>query len=187
MLITMWRSTDITIRYPVRYWAYSWKHGSRVSWSDCSIRGRKWRHIPAIVTMATIHYRTGRLELDLHHLDGLNPFFLTEAIIRVLFLILLFVAWFCVATDNCSFRHLDADDDLLYYQIGGGEAVMLPPASHSPSPLSVGIDWNSVMMCGIFDIDTTMRNQLNGITDGFQQLMGTLSRVPQMLPPACPR
>lgn len=38
---TMWRSTKITTRYPVRCWAYSWKHGSRVNWSGCSIRGRK--------------------------------------------------------------------------------------------------------------------------------------------------
>ena len=29
-------------------------------------------------------------------------------------------------------------------------------------------------MCGNFDIDTTVRNQLNGITDGFQQLMGNV-------------
>ena len=30
------------------------------------------------------------------------------------------------------------------------------------------------MMCGNFDIDTTVRNQLNGITNGFQQLMGNV-------------
>jgi integrating conjugative element protein (TIGR03755 family) len=38
----------------------------------------------------------------------------------------------------------------------------------------VGIGWNADMMCGNFDIDTTVRNQLNGITDGFQQLMGNV-------------
>ncbi|HBC7438452.1 TPA: integrating conjugative element protein [Citrobacter koseri] len=93
---------------------------------------------------------------------------------RVLCLVLLFFAWVCVAADDYSFRTRGAVDDLLYYQIGGGEAVMPPPVRRSPSPLSVGIGWNADMMCGNFDIDTTVRNQLNGITDGFQQLMGNV-------------
>lgn len=93
---------------------------------------------------------------------------------RVLCLVLLFFAWVCVAADDYSFRTRGAVDDLLYYQIGGGEAVMPPPVRRSPSPLSLGLGWNADMMCGNFDIDTTVRNQLNGITDGFQQLMGNV-------------
>ena len=42
----------------------------------------------------------------------------------------------CVAADDYSFRTRGAVDDLLYYQIGGGEAVMPPPVRRSPSPLS---------------------------------------------------
>ncbi|AGR61678.1 hypothetical protein A464_4496 [Salmonella bongori N268-08] len=93
---------------------------------------------------------------------------------RALCLVLLFFAWVCVAADDYSFRTRGAVDDLLYYQIGGGEAVMPPPVRRSPSPLSLGLGWNADMMCGNFDIDTTVRNQLNGITDGFQQLMGNV-------------
>ncbi|WP_369675068.1 integrating conjugative element protein [Klebsiella pneumoniae] len=93
---------------------------------------------------------------------------------RALILVLLFFAWVCAAADDYSFRTRGAVDDLLYYQIGGGEAVMPPPVRRSPSPLSVGIGWNADMMCGNFDIGTTVRNQLNGITDGFQQLMGNV-------------
>ncbi len=31
--------------------------------------------------------------------------------------------------------------------------------------------WNSDLMCGNFDIKTTVGNQLNGVTDGFKNLM----------------
>ncbi|MEW5188938.1 hypothetical protein AB1Y87_08775 [Citrobacter freundii] len=65
---------------------------------------------------------------------------------RVFCLVLLFFAWVCVAADDYSFRTRGAVDDLLYYQIGGGEAVMPPPVRRSPLPLSVGIDWNADMM-----------------------------------------
>jgi hypothetical protein len=46
---------------------------------------------------------------------------------RVLCLVLVFFAWVCLAADDYSFRTRGAVDDLLYYQIGGGEAVMPPP------------------------------------------------------------
>ncbi len=55
---------------------------------------------------------------------------------RVLCLVLLFFAWVCVAADDYSFRTRGAVDDLLYYQIGGGEAVMPPPVRRSPRRLA---------------------------------------------------
>lgn len=91
---------------------------------------------------------------------------------RVICLILALIAWHSRAAEDYSFRKQGSVDDLLYYQIGGGEAVMPPLVKHSTTPLSAGVSWNADMMCGNFDIDTTVRNQLNGITDGFQQLMG---------------
>lgn len=87
-------------------------------------------------------------------------------------LLLLFVACHSPAADDYNVNKQGSVDDLLYYQIGGGNAVMPPLVKHSPTPLNVGIGWNADMMCGNFDIDTTVRNQLNGVTDGFQQLMG---------------
>lgn len=77
-----------------------------------------------------------------------------------------------MADDAYTASHQGAIDSLLYYQIGGGAAIMPPPVRRSASPLTMGIGWNSDMMCGNFDINTTVRNQLNGMTDGFQQLMG---------------
>lgn len=54
---------------------------------------------------------------------------LTEAMMRAFCTALLFFARICVAADDYSFRTRGAVDDLLYYQIGGGEAVMPPPCA----------------------------------------------------------
>ncbi|MGV6989240.1 integrating conjugative element protein [Testudinibacter sp. P80/BLE/0925] len=64
--------------------------------------------------------------------------------------------------------------DKVYYQIGGGSAVMTPPSRKRPHELSIGLGWNANLMCGNFDIKTTVRNQLNGITEGFKDLMGNV-------------
>lgn len=93
---------------------------------------------------------------------------------KAFILVLLALAGSSQAADDYSFRKRGAVDDLLYYQIGGGEAIMSPPVHRSATPLSVGIGWNTDMMCGNFDINTTVRNQLNGITSGYQQLMGNV-------------
>jgi len=63
-------------------------------------------------------------------------------------------------------------DDLLY-SIGGGKAVSMHPAG-GMSSIGVGIGWNSNLICGDMSITTTVRNQLNGITNGFQTLMSTV-------------
>lgn len=85
---------------------------------------------------------------------------------------LLMVVCCSQASDAYRVKKQGAVDDLLYYQIGGGDAAMPALVKHSPTPLSIGAGWRADMMCGNFDIDTTVRNQLNGVTDGFQQLMG---------------
>ena len=40
--------------------------------------------------------------------------------------------------------------------------------------LSIGVGWSSDLMCGNFDISTTVKNQLNGLTDGFRNLMSNV-------------
>jgi hypothetical protein len=60
-------------------------------------------------------------------------------------------------------------DDLLY-SIGGGRAVSMTPASAMRS-IGVGVGWNSNLMCGDMSISTTIQNQLNGLTNGFQTIM----------------
>lgn len=64
--------------------------------------------------------------------------------------------------------------DKVFYQIGGGSAVMPSPSRKRPHELSLGLGWNANLMCGNFDIKTTVKNQLNGITEGFKDLMGNI-------------
>lgn len=63
-------------------------------------------------------------------------------------------------------------DDVLY-SIGGGRAVSMGSAGQMQS-LTVGAGWNSNLICGDMDINTTLKNQLNGITNGFQSIMGNV-------------
>jgi integrating conjugative element protein (TIGR03755 family) len=63
-------------------------------------------------------------------------------------------------------------DDVLY-SIGGGRAVSMGPVGQMHS-LGVGIGWNSNLICGNMSITTTLRNQLNGITNGFQAIMSSV-------------
>jgi len=63
-------------------------------------------------------------------------------------------------------------DDVLY-SIGGGRAVSMTPASAMRS-IGVGVGWNSNLMCGDMSISTTIQNQLNGLTNGFQTIMSSV-------------
>jgi integrating conjugative element protein (TIGR03755 family) len=63
--------------------------------------------------------------------------------------------------------------DEVMYSIGGGNAVSMSGAAGMRS-IGVGVGWNSNLICGDMSIQTTLRNQLNGITNGFQQIMGNV-------------
>ncbi len=60
--------------------------------------------------------------------------------------------------------------DLIHYSIGGGAAVAPPPSRNANHIYSLGIEWQGDFMCGNFDMKTSIRNQLNGITEGFKDL-----------------
>lgn len=63
--------------------------------------------------------------------------------------------------------------DALYYDIGGAAPISVSAGrGHSPSALSMGARWNLNATCGNFDMGASVSNQLNGITNGFQNLMG---------------
>lgn len=64
-------------------------------------------------------------------------------------------------------------DDLVLYRIGGGRAVSM---SRAPGMYSIGtgIGWNSNLVCGDMSLSTTLENQLNGITEGFQTIMSNV-------------
>src|SRR3546814_15841480 len=40
--------------------------------------------------------------------------------------------------------------------------------------IGVGAGWNSNLICGDMSISTTIQNQLNGITNGFQNIMSSV-------------
>lgn len=63
--------------------------------------------------------------------------------------------------------------DRLYYDIGGASPFGASAAlGHGPRAQGLGIAWDADATCGNFDMGATVSNQLNGITSGFQNLMG---------------
>ena len=64
-----------------------------------------------------------------------------------------------------------AVSDKLYYNLGGGTVLSQPPGRSNLQRLGMSMGWNSDLMCGNFDIKTTVGNQLNGVTAGFKNLM----------------
>ncbi|WDJ89001.1 integrating conjugative element protein [Xanthomonas campestris] len=63
--------------------------------------------------------------------------------------------------------------DEVMYSIGGGNAVSMSGAAGMRS-IGVGAGWNSNLVCGDMNISTTIQNQLNGLTNGFQNIMGNV-------------
>ncbi|MEA9585994.1 integrating conjugative element protein [Xanthomonas sp. WHRI 10064A] len=59
------------------------------------------------------------------------------------------------------------------YSIGGGRAVSMGPVGNMQS-IGVGVGWNSNLVCGDMSITTTLQNQLNGVTNGFQSIMSNV-------------
>ncbi|PLR35114.1 integrating conjugative element protein [Chimaeribacter californicus] len=82
-----------------------------------------------------------------------------------------------------------AINDNLYYTIGGGTVISQPPSGNNMQKMGLGINWNSDLMCGNFDLDTTVKNQLNGVTSGFKDMMsnvissatGAVASLPAMI------
>ncbi|ATQ01246.1 integrating conjugative element protein [Salmonella enterica] len=66
----------------------------------------------------------------------------------------------------------NAVSDSLFYSIGGGSVISQPASLNRMQRLGVSAGINSDLMCGNFDIKTTVENQLNGLTSGFKDLMG---------------
>lgn len=62
--------------------------------------------------------------------------------------------------------------DGLYYKVGGGSVIASKYMFSNPNSIGLGIKWNANLMCGNFDIKSTVANQLNGVTDGFNNMMG---------------
>ena len=72
-----------------------------------------------------------------------------------------------------------ADDELLY-RLGGGEVISLGSSARTTTlPLGVSAEWNTNLTCGNFDVAASIRNQLNGISGAFQEVMGNVIQTAQ--------
>lgn len=65
-----------------------------------------------------------------------------------------------------------AVSDKLFYTLGGGSVISQPATRSNMKKMGLDVGWSSDLMCGNFDLKTTIGNQLNGVTDGFKNLMG---------------
>lgn len=65
-----------------------------------------------------------------------------------------------------------AISDTLFYTLGGGSVISEPASRSSANTLGLALGWQSDLMCGNFDLKTTVSNQLNGLTAGMKNLMG---------------
>lgn len=65
-----------------------------------------------------------------------------------------------------------AVSDKLFYSIGGGSVISTPGTMYGMKRIGLDAGLSSDLMCGNFDIKTTVGNQLNGVTNGFKDLMG---------------
>lgn len=65
--------------------------------------------------------------------------------------------------------------DRFYYDIGGASPLGASAGlGHGPRLTGLGVSWNVNATCGNFDLGTTVSNQLNGLTNGFQNMMGSV-------------
>ena len=72
-----------------------------------------------------------------------------------------------------------ADDEFLY-RLGGAEPISLGPSDRASTlRLGIGAEWNSNLTCGNFDIAHSIRQQLNGISGAFQDVMGNVIQTAQ--------
>ena len=97
-----------------------------------------------------------------------------------------------VSADDNPFGFNKADSilsDKVFYQIGGGAGYMAPPSRGNIPAAEFGIGWRANLTCGNFDIKTSIKNQLNGLTEGFKELYsnviesatGAVASLPAMI------
>jgi integrating conjugative element protein (TIGR03755 family) len=60
------------------------------------------------------------------------------------------------------------------FQLGGGYTGAPPTTVHTVPVLDLGIGWDMNMECGKFDPKISVSAQLNGITDGFRNMMDNI-------------
>ena len=72
-----------------------------------------------------------------------------------------------------------ADDEFMY-RLGGAEPISLGPSARASTlRLGIGAEWNSDLVCGNFDVAHSVRQQLNGVSGAFQDVMGNVIQTAQ--------
>ncbi|GAB1672305.1 integrating conjugative element protein [Mannheimia haemolytica] len=79
-----------------------------------------------------------------------------------------------VSGNNAITEYYPVLSDYMHYSIGGGSAISAPASRGRPNQYGIGIGWKSNLTCGNFDIKLSIKNQLNGITEGFKDLYGNI-------------
>src|SRR5258708_23163324 len=77
--------------------------------------------------------------------------------------------WAQTRVDNNVATNGSVIGNSVLYSIGGGRPVSMSHARNMQS-LGVGIGWDSNLVCGNISLNTTLENQLNGLTPGFQSI-----------------
>lgn len=109
-----------------------------------------------------------------HKQYGVQGFFAVKAAALSLGMVLSLPALADVSASSTGASASGAISDGLFYSIGGGSVISPPPTRNSMTRLGLGGGWSSDLMCGNFDMKTTVSNQLNGLTNGFKDLMGNV-------------
>jgi integrating conjugative element protein (TIGR03755 family) len=66
-----------------------------------------------------------------------------------------------------------AIDTDFYYSIGGGTLITPAPTTvKQMNHIGVSIEWGGNLLCGDFDIEASVKSQLNGLTGSYKAMMG---------------
>ena len=106
----------------------------------------------------------------------MNDIKLTSAVHRAGIGLVIFLGWYSlpswagISVSNSN-QMPPAQNQGFYYQIGGGEAVP-PPANTTvvTIPLNASVDVNLGYNCGAFDPTLSMKNLLNGVSNGTSKM-----------------
>ncbi|MBZ9559074.1 MULTISPECIES: hypothetical protein [unclassified Modicisalibacter] len=83
--------------------------------------------------------------------------------------------WLLAVLATLALPSLVEARDGLYYEIGGAAPFEASAGlGHTPRPRALGIRWDVDATCGNFDLGATVSNQLNGVTRGFEDMMGNV-------------
>lgn len=68
-------------------------------------------------------------------------------------------------------KHSPRVSAIMDWEIGGAAIATAPTQVNNIPILDVGVQWNANLECGNFDINASISNQLNGVTEGFRQAL----------------